>query len=87
MSASHLLKLLEPLAAIEHERWAHWQKYLHSKCSRNDDGSLTIPSELVVKWEQQIKTSYLNLTEAEKDSDREQVRNYLEFIIKNIDFY
>lgn len=87
MSASHLLKLLEPLAAIEHERWAHWQKYLHSKCSRNDDGSLTIPSELVVKWEQQIKTSYRNLTEAEKDSDREQVRNYLEFIINNIDFY
>lgn len=84
MSASHLLKLLEPLAEMEHERWAHWQRYLHSKCSRNDDGSLTIPNELVMRWERQIKTPYHNLTEAEKESDREQVMGYLKFIINNI---
>lgn len=85
MSASRLFELLEQLAAIEHERWAHWQGYLHSKCSRNDDGSLTIPSELVARWERQIKTPYQNLSEVEKKSDKDQVMVYLKFIINNVD--
>lgn len=38
-------ELLEILSDIEHKRWASWQKYLHSLCINNDDGSLTIPKE------------------------------------------
>ena len=49
-------ELIEKLSAIEHDRWAHWQSYLHSKCERNDDGSLTIPKDLVEKWNTQIET-------------------------------
>ncbi|AHL31465.1 hypothetical protein CD58_00465 [Pseudomonas brassicacearum] len=85
MLAQDLLELLEPLAAIEHERWSHWQKYLHSQCSKNRDGSLTIPCELVERWEQQLKTPYHNLSQKEKDSDREQVKRYLDFILQQID--
>ncbi|EMO2347517.1 TPA: hypothetical protein JI250_06080 [Acinetobacter baumannii] len=70
-------ELLEKLAAIEHKRWAHWQRYLHSQCLENDDGSLTIPADLVKKWNKQINTDYFSLTESEKDSDREQVLKYL----------
>lgn len=70
-------KLIEKLAAIEHKRWAHWQSYLHSQCLENDDGSLTIPADLVKKWNKQIDTDYFSLTESEKDSDREQVLKYL----------
>lgn len=73
---------LEELAAAEHRRWAHWQSYLHSACRRNEDGSLRIPPDLVEQWERQTQTEYENLTEAEKDSDREQVRKYLPLIIK-----
>lgn len=69
--------LKEELAAIEHARWSHWQNYMHGKCTRNSDGSLTIPKELVDKWENQSKTAYTNLTEKEKESDREQVDKYL----------
>lgn len=69
--------LKEELAAIEHARWSHWQNYMHGKCTKNDDGSLTIPRELVDKWETQGKTSYAELTEKEKESDREQVDKYL----------
>ena len=74
--------LIEKLAEIEHERWAHWQSYLHSKCTRNEDGSLTIPKELVERWNTQIETNYFDLTEEEKESDREQVMKYLDYILE-----
>lgn len=70
-------QVMEQLAAIEHERWSHWQRYLHSQCLPADDGSLIIPAELVARWTEQMSTAYADLTEAEKESDREQVRKYL----------
>lgn len=73
---------LEELAHIEHERWSHWQRYMHSKCTKAPDGSLVIPPDLVEKWEKQISTSYYDLSEKEKDSDREQVRKYLPTIVR-----
>ncbi|MFX5626992.1 hypothetical protein ABTD72_01820 [Acinetobacter baumannii] len=76
-SYSDQKELIEELAAIEHERWAHWQRYLHSKCFKNQDGSLVIPPELVARWEKQMNTDYANLTQHEKESDREQVVKYL----------
>ncbi|MEZ5379648.1 MAG: hypothetical protein R2733_24330 [Acidimicrobiales bacterium] len=70
-------ELLERLSAIEHERWAHWQRYVHSQCEPDVDGSLRIPAELVERWTDQIDRPYAYLSEAEKESDREQVRRYL----------
>ena len=69
--------LVERLAAIEHERWAHWQRYMHGQGVRQPDGSLLLPAHLVQRWERQIDTPYEALTDAEKESDREQVRRYL----------
>lgn len=77
-------QLVEQLAAIEHERWAHWQQYLHDQCQRANDGSLIIPPQLAQRWQTQIFTPYAELTEKEKDSDREQVRRYLPLIGKAI---
>lgn len=68
--------LHESLAAIEHERWGHWQRYLHQQCLRQPDGSLVIPAGTVARWELQITTPYEQLSEQEKDSDREQVARY-----------
>jgi hypothetical protein len=73
-------ELLEPLAAIEHERWSHWQQYLHSKCVLQPDGSLLIPADLVARWKKQVDAKYDELSEHEKESDREQVRKYLTVI-------
>jgi hypothetical protein len=78
-------ELLERLAAIEHERWSHWQRHLHAQCGRNDDGSLTIPADLVTRWTAQMSTPYAGLTEQDKDSDREQVRRYLPVIAAMVD--
>jgi hypothetical protein len=69
--------LVEELATLEHERWAHWQKYVHSQGSRQNDGSLVLPAHLVDHWERQINARYEDLTNTEKESDREQVRKYL----------
>ncbi|TBD74581.1 hypothetical protein [Rhizobium ruizarguesonis] len=82
MKAEQILNdLLEQLADIEHERWSHWQKYMHSKGVRQGDGSLLIPAELVEQWDRQIATPYAELSDLEKESDREQVRKYLPTII------
>lgn len=72
--------LMEQLASIEHERWSHWQRYMHSKCEPGDDGSLMIPAELVARWTQQMSTAYEELPEEQRESDREQVRRYLPVI-------
>lgn len=83
-------ELREKLAAIEHERWADWQRYVHSVCYENKGiggeptGELIIPSELARGWERQIGTPYQELTEKEKDSDREQVDRYWQLITAQI---
>lgn len=76
-----LHEAIEELADIEHERWSHWQMFLHDKGVRQNDGSLVIPANLVSRWERQMRTRYADLTEKEKEGDREQVRRYLPTII------
>lgn len=70
----------EMLASIEHERWSHWQLYMHSQGVRNADGSLVFPADLVERWERQAATIYDDLSPQEKESDREQVDRYLPVI-------
>ena len=77
--------IIDELADIEHDRWAHWQRYLHSKCERRPDGSLVIPPDLAEQWQRQIDTRYESLSEEEKASDREQVKRYLPLIIAALD--
>ena len=79
---SLLDQLVETLADAEHERWSHWQRYMHSKCERKPDGSLVIPSKLVAQWERQIASHYKDLSDSEKASDRDQVRRYLPIILE-----
>ena len=75
-------KTTEKLADIEHQRWADWQKYLHSRGieDKQGEGYLCLPMGLVKHWERQIKTPYSELSESEKESDRKQVRRYLPII-------
>jgi hypothetical protein len=79
--------ILEDLASIEHERWSHWQSHMHSKALRQPDGSLLIPADLVARWEKQIAARYEELSDVEKESDREQVRKYLSFIARALSEY
>lgn len=78
-------ELLERLAAVEHDRWARWQQYVHEQCSPTGDGSLIIPVELVERWAAQISTPYQDLSDREKQSDRDQVARYLPLIQSVLD--
>ena len=55
------MSLREELAALEHDQWAHWTAWQIEKSS----------PEMIVRWQRQIETLYVNLSEKEKDSDRE----------------
>ena len=78
--------LVDELAAIEHERWSHWQRFLHSQCiAHGDDGSLLMPGHLAKRWAMQFSTPFHSLSEAEKNSDREQVQKYLPTIIRALE--
>ena len=79
-------QLVEALARVEHERWSHWQRYLHGQCEMLDgSGALRIPAHLVARWSRQTETEYDELSEEEKESDREQVRRYLPLVLKFVE--
>jgi len=84
-SLEFLDTLTDELAAVEHRRWARWQQYMHNSCERRPDGSIVVPAKLVERWERQIATSFADLDDGEKESDREQVREYLPIIADAID--
>jgi hypothetical protein len=73
-------ELIERLADKEHASWARWMQYLFSRGPTNPDGSVTIPSAFVARWQQQIDTPYAELSEQEKQSDRDEVAHILPFI-------
>jgi hypothetical protein len=71
--------LREQLAAIEHERWADWQKYCHKVIRQTiqSGGSL---EEVLERWDKQINTPYAALSDREQASDMEQVDRYWQLI-------
>ena len=73
-------ELIEQLADKEHASWASWMKYLFSRCPMRSDGAKIIPFELVERWQRQIDTPYAELSEREKQSDRDEVVHILSII-------
>lgn len=73
-------ELIEQLADKEHASWARWMNYLFSKCEINDLGQAVIPAPLVERWHRQLATPYSDLTEQEKQSDRDEVAHIVPII-------
>ena len=70
--------MLEKLADHVHDMWIGWMKYLFSKCEFNEDGSVTIPRESVLRWLRQMNTAYADLPENEKESDRKEAKSIID---------
>lgn len=82
-------ELIEELAAIEHDRWSDWQKWVHECAPESHPthnkavvpGSRVLPPELHAHWERLIATDYTELPEHSKQADREQVARYMPLIV------
>jgi len=74
-------ELIEALADQEHASWARWMRYLFSQCEILSDGRVLIPSHLMGRWARQSTTPYAQLSEREKQSDRDEVMHILPIIL------
>lgn len=70
-------KQLEALAALQHDIWASWMKWQFSCGMDNADGSWTMPAFKVERWKRQMNTPYAELSEREKDGDRDVIREFM----------
>ncbi len=74
------LNTKESLANLCHEQWSGWMEYLFSKGVFNNDGTWTMPSWAVERWQHQMKTAYSKLSESEQDSDRAEADKFIALI-------
>ena len=70
----------EKLSDYAHKSWSGWMEYLFSKSDENEDGSVTISKDLVYRWKRQVETDYEDLSEEEKDSDRDEADKMLKIL-------
>lgn len=73
-------ELRQKLAAIEHQRWADWQKWLHGRMQ--DKGThYGLERSDYDHWQRQINTPYEELNDIEKLSDLQQVDRYWDLLL------
>lgn len=68
-------ELKEWLAAAIHDQWAHWTEYMMNN----------LTEENIERWRRQIKTPYEDLSEEEKDSDRDFADAYIYLLLTWLD--
>lgn len=73
----------EELAALAHEQWSGWVKYMFKCMTHNDDGTSTVPEWACQRWVRQMYTPYADLPENEKESDRTEADKVLAIIGKD----
>jgi len=69
--------VLERVADLCHRQWSGWMFYMFAQGKMNEEGEWVMPAEFVRRWNRQAKTSYENLSEAERDSDRKEAIKFL----------
>ena len=77
--------LREKLAALAHEQWSGWMKYLFRQCREGiyfdesgvAEAAVVIPHAAVERWKRQMNTPYADLPLEEKLSDREEADRVL----------
>jgi hypothetical protein len=86
-------QILEKFAAMCHEQWSGWTKWIFEKCDENKDlyghvkGLLAIKESVIPKnfeerWKMQMTTDYKDLSEEDKEKDRREARKFLDILKK-----
>ena len=82
---------MEALAAQEHESWSKWTRWMLEEIEKEakkraasevGQGWMRFTNQLhkldcVQRWERQVRTRYVDLSEREQESDRKVVREKL----------
>lgn len=69
----------EMVADLCHKIWCDWMVYVFSECLVDmKDGTMIIPAWAVKKWNRQLQTHYLDLSDEEQESDRIEARKFIE---------
>ena len=63
---------LDAVAALVHRQWSNWARYMLDN----------VTDKNIARWQRQIDTTYMDLPETQKDSDRAWAALYL-FLINN----
>ena len=58
---------LEAIAALVHRQWSNWARYMLDN----------VTDKNIARWQKQIDTTYMDLPETQKDSDRAWASLYL----------
>jgi hypothetical protein len=66
-------ELIEKLAALSHEQWAGWTRWMMDMWGAYHESGELYRS----RWKRQMLTPYAELSEAEKESDRIEARKML----------
>jgi hypothetical protein len=75
----------EELADLCHKQWSGWMEYLFSKCvpCEVNEKCIIIPAWAVERWKRQIATPYSELSEEEKNQDRQEADRFLKIFEKS----
>ncbi len=69
----------EKLAAYAHHAWAGWMEYMFEQCYQMGEETV-IPKAFAQRWMRQMTTSYAELPESEKGSDRDEADKMLKIM-------
>jgi len=67
----------EKLAELEHKQWAHWTEYMLENLNLENRE----------RWKVQLRTTYKDLSEKEKESDRDWARKVIKLIKSACEFW
>lgn len=70
----------EKIAALCHEQWSGWMKYLFARCYFTRDGAPVIAKEDYQRWDRQTRTPFDKLGDGEKNSDRKEADRFIALI-------
>jgi hypothetical protein len=69
--------LIEKVAELCHIQWSNWMKHLFSK-SKDLNEEIIILDFFENQWKYQIKTSYKDLSEEDKEKDRREALKFID---------
>ena len=72
--------LREKLAELCHKQWSGWMLYLFGKGSHTEAGTWIMPKWAVDRWTRQMAADYNELSEQEKDQDRDEADRFIKII-------